>query len=244
MYSTIVSFLVELDFHHSQMIIIGHPFQCRPDSTECRKRCYQIQVGPGSTAMGRIKHGWELAYTIEGFFMGKSSNEWGMRAPLPRVIHYGKVSSKNGAPIMGDIEVATWPKWDFVPGASADNGVPLGHHRPFKIAILGVYGGFLKWEYPQIIHFSRSSHYKLSILGYPSRKPPYSCIQSVDWMIWGYTQVGHNRNIASQVMNREWHHTVASCSISSHPIYIYIYIGICIYLKLYIYIYIYNAIDV
>ena len=44
---------------------------------------------------------------LKGFFMGKSSNEWGMRAPLPRVINYGMVSSKNGAPIMGDIEVAT-----------------------------------------------------------------------------------------------------------------------------------------
>ena len=29
------------------------------------------------------------------------------------------------------------------------------------------YGGFLKWWYPQTIHFSRVFHYKPSILGYP-----------------------------------------------------------------------------
>ena len=29
------------------------------------------------------------------------------------------------------------------------------------------YGGFLKWWYPQIIHFNRVFHYKPSILGYP-----------------------------------------------------------------------------
>ena len=28
-------------------------------------------------------------------------------------------------------------------------------------------GGFLKWWYPQIIHFTRVFHYKSSILGYP-----------------------------------------------------------------------------
>ena len=36
------------------------------------------------------------------------------------------------------------------------------------------YGGFLKWWYPQIIHFNRVFHYKPSILGYPSFwKHPY-----------------------------------------------------------------------
>ena len=36
------------------------------------------------------------------------------------------------------------------------------------------YGGFLKWEYPQIIRFHRMFHCKPSILGYPHcRKPPY-----------------------------------------------------------------------
>ena len=41
------------------------------------------------------------------------------------------------------------------------------------------YGGFLKWWYPQIIHFNRVFHYKPSILGYPYfRKHPYSCIIS------------------------------------------------------------------
>ena len=37
-----------------------------------------------------------------------------------------------------------------------------------------VYGCFLKWWYPQIIHFNRVFHYKPSILGYHCfRKPPY-----------------------------------------------------------------------
>ena len=30
-----------------------------------------------------------------------------------------------------------------------------------------IYGGFLKWWYPQIIHFNRVFHYRPSILGYP-----------------------------------------------------------------------------
>ena len=33
--------------------------------------------------------------------------------------------------------------------------------------ILGSSAGFLKWWYPQIIHFNRVLHYKPSILGYP-----------------------------------------------------------------------------
>ena len=37
-----------------------------------------------------------------------------------------------------------------------------------------VYGCFLKWWYPQIIHFNRVFHYKPSILGYHHlRKHPY-----------------------------------------------------------------------
>ena len=35
------------------------------------------------------------------------------------------------------------------------------------------YGGFLKWEHPWIIHFSRIVHCKATILGYPHLwKPP------------------------------------------------------------------------
>ena len=46
------------------------------------------------------------------------------------------------------------------------------------IWLLGKYGGFLKWWYPQIVHFIRDFHYKSSILGYHChyfRKPPYKC---------------------------------------------------------------------
>ena len=45
---------------------------------------------------------------------------------------------------------------------------PVGF--PAKIIIL--YRGFLKWGYPQIIHFSRIFPYKPSILGY--RVPPFT----------------------------------------------------------------------
>ena len=39
-----------------------------------------------------------------------------------------------------------------------------------------VYGCFLKWWYPQIIHFNRVFHYKPSSFGYHYfRKPPYEC---------------------------------------------------------------------
>ena len=38
-----------------------------------------------------------------------------------------------------------------------------------------LFGGFLKWGYPQIIHFSGIFPYKPTILGYPHlRKPPSS----------------------------------------------------------------------
>ena len=44
------------------------------------------------------------------------------------------------------------------------------------------YGCFLKWWYPQIIHFNRVFHYKPSILGYPYFwKHPYS--NSAFWII-------------------------------------------------------------
>ena len=40
-------------------------------------------------------------------------------------------------------------------------------------------GGFLKWWYPQIIHFNRDFHYKSSILGYHYfRKPPCRIMQT------------------------------------------------------------------
>ena len=47
--------------------------------------------------------------------------------------------------------------------------------RPKKVKLCGAtHGGFHKWGYPQIIHFNRSFHYKLFILGYPHVwKPPY-----------------------------------------------------------------------
>ena len=36
----------------------------------------------------------------------------------------------------------------------------------FHLLINGIYWGFLKWWYPQVIHFNRVFHYKPSILGY------------------------------------------------------------------------------
>ena len=42
--------------------------------------------------------------------------------------------------------------------------------KPTEMDEITVYsrcGGFLKWWYPQIIHFNRVFHYKPSILGYP-----------------------------------------------------------------------------
>ena len=43
--------------------------------------------------------------------------------------------------------------------------------------VWSIYGGFLEWWYPQIIHFNRVSHYKPSIFGYPYYwKHPYMSI--------------------------------------------------------------------
>jgi hypothetical protein len=41
----------------------------------------------------------------------------------------------------------------------------------------GRFGCFVKWGYPQIIHFNRIFHYKLSIVGYLHfRKPPFPAV--------------------------------------------------------------------
>ena len=46
------------------------------------------------------------------------------------------------------------------------------------------YGGFLKWWYPQIIHFYRVFHYKPSILGYPYFwKHPYASFLGGYWSL-------------------------------------------------------------
>ena len=48
-----------------------------------------------------------------------------------------------------------------------------------------VYGCFLKWWYPQIIHFNRVFHYKPSILGYHYfRKQPYSSPTDIMRFCW------------------------------------------------------------
>ena len=47
-----------------------------------------------------------------------------------------------------------------------------------------IYGGFLKWWYPQIIYFNRVFHYISSILRYPYfRKHPYIQFNHV-WSPW------------------------------------------------------------
>ena len=49
------------------------------------------------------------------------------------------------------------------------------HHQPSPITIhhYSPHGGFLKWGYPQIIHFGRNFRYKSSNWGYPHFwKPP------------------------------------------------------------------------
>ena len=52
----------------------------------------------------------------------------------------------------------------------------LLHHPKYRI-----YGGFLKWGYPQLIYFNGILHYKPTTLGYPHWwTPPYrsSCARS------------------------------------------------------------------
>ena len=43
----------------------------------------------------------------------------------------------------------------------------IQHHPKHYHKIMHPFRGFLKWWYPQIIHFNRVFHYKPSILGYP-----------------------------------------------------------------------------
>ena len=75
-----------------------------------------------------------------------------------------------------------------------------------------LYGCFLKWWYPQIIHFNRLFHYKPSILGYPYfSKPPYlvspfliSTVISFGWslnMIWRWMIAPLPSNSMNMCMN-------------------------------------------
>ena len=65
---------------------------------------------------------------------------------------------------------------------------------------LKTYGCFLKWWYPQIIHFNRVFHYKPSILGCPYFwKHPYE-----DWtMKWGMSTSSYMRVLTYMQKNQE-----------------------------------------
>ena len=53
--------------------------------------------------------------------------------------------------------------------------------------LINIYGGFHKWRYPQIIHFSRIFPNKPTIFGYPHLwKPPYR-IQSISCLSSGFS---------------------------------------------------------
>ena len=66
------------------------------------------------------------------------------------------------------------PLWPIRPKQTKYRTWPTGKENS--------YGCFLKWWYPQIIHFNRVLHYKPSILGYPYFwKHPYS--NSAFWII-------------------------------------------------------------
>ena len=55
------------------------------------------------------------------------------------------------------------------------------------------FGGFLKWGYPQIIHFNRIFHHNLFILGYPHfRKPPFESLSQCFSVVYiGYMCTVH-----------------------------------------------------
>ena len=52
-------------------------------------------------------------------------------------------------------------------GQSYPSGIRWRTPKPVECFHGNQNGGFLKWWYPQIIHFNRVFHYKPSILGYP-----------------------------------------------------------------------------
>ena len=76
------------------------------------------------------------------------------------------------------------------------------------------YGGFLKWGYPQIIHFNRVFPYKPTIFGYLYLwKPPY-------WILYHHNSWDYHRNfsncektdpqiiVAQSAWNPKWLHPV------------------------------------
>ena len=60
----------------------------------------------------------------------------------------------------------------------------------YAIYVTSAFGCFLKWWYPQIIHFNRDFHYKPSILGYPYFwKHPYKYVTPVVLTMLGAMQM-------------------------------------------------------
>ena len=85
--------------------------------------------------------------------------------------------------------MGTPAKWSFIIDIYGENdGAPMDIHcfqtKPYVAGKTGcieqeqkqpgnLFGGFLKWGYPQIIHFNRMSPYKQSIWGYPIDGKPH-----------------------------------------------------------------------
>ena len=96
-----------------------------------------------------------------------------------QVLHFRirTLPSQPGTPTywLHDVDTSSWGS----PGAQVlevlKSRVSIWFTGPEKFTHHpSTYGGFLKWEYPQIIRFHRMFHCKPSILGYPHcRKLPY-----------------------------------------------------------------------
>ena len=65
------------------------------------------------------------------------------------------------------------------------------------------YGCFLKWWYPQIIHFNKVFHYKPSILGaHPYfRKPPWNSLPKTARVLWVYGEGNQSYLVLAGILN-------------------------------------------
>ena len=109
--------------------------------------------------------------------------EWNIYSVWGSISSSFSIGHKKKAPKNGPGYGTKWP-WARHVGSQLDSVAlpPLETCRCFQLIfcwkrdskLWKTHGGFLKWWYPQIIHFNRVFHYKPSILGYHYfRKPPH-----------------------------------------------------------------------
>ena len=114
-----------------------------------------------------IIHVWYMLPTNLIFFFHDKVSVYFVRTPGPWMIWFHISTFPHPIPSLS----CQHPRWVLrlviVPLAAGSLASTAKWANPRGIDDKSIYGGFLKWWYPQIIRFNRVFHYKPSILGYP-----------------------------------------------------------------------------